>query len=558
MSGAGGGRVPKLFVGQVPKAFSDAELRAVFAPFGNIVDIMIIRNRGTGESKGCAFVTFSSAHESDAALNGLHNNKVLPGANNALQVKYADEDQPGHGQGPSDAVAKLFVGKLPPSVTEDELRRAFEPFGRVLEVILLRERDGSCKGCGFVKLPSRAEGDAAIASLNGKLKLDGSSSEAVVKYADVKRVDDRSSYGSSMPVRNPVMSVLSQLIPGIVGAPGEEVKLFISKLPPEVSEQDIRRAFDPYGRVLEVILLRENDGRCKGCGFVKYLTRYEADAAIQALHGRYRIEGGPAPMVVKYADSQREKDERRGAPSMSPPSSMPMYPPAYGYGDVNAYQLQAAAAYMSPYAPPMMPMIGDQSGSASSSSPYAGTYAGSASSVYPASAGYNYGYYHGRATAPSGATTTYASPVGATPSPYAGVATPSSGVTPPYPSTTSAPPALTSSYAGTASPTRAMPPVVASRTAEGPPGSNLFIYHLPSEFTDNDLGSMFSPFGNLLSASVFVDKDTGRSKGFGFVSFDSPDAAQTAIDAMNGYQVGQNRLRVQLKQQRASSAARPY
>lgn len=75
------------------------------------------------------------------------------------------------------------------------------------------------------------------------------------------------------------------------------------------------------------------------------------------------------------------------------------------------------------------------------------------------------------------------------------------------------------------------------------------MYHLPHDLTDADLATLFSTndSGAVLSASVFVDKRTGESKGFGFVSFDNPAAAERAILEMNGFKIGSKRLKVQHK-----------
>ena len=93
-----------------------------------------------------------------------------------------------------------------------------------------------------------------------------------------------------------------------------------------------------------------------------------------------------------------------------------------------------------------------------------------------------------------------------------------------------------------------------TKQLEGPFNSNLFIYHLPQEFSDLSLYSAFSSFGNILSCKVYIDKNTKLSKCFGFVSYDNALSAVHAISAMNGFQIGSKRLKVQLKK----SKDKPY
>ena len=82
----------------------------------------------------------------------------------------------------------------------------------------------------------------------------------------------------------------------------------------------------------------------------------------------------------------------------------------------------------------------------------------------------------------------------------------------------------------------------------GPAGCNLFIYHCPANWGDDDLKTAFAAYGQIVSATIMKDKTTGLSKGFGFVSFDNPIAAQQAIMAMNGLEIDGKRLKVELKQ----------
>mmetsp|Transcript_5525 Transcript_5525/g.8735 ORF Transcript_5525/g.8735 Transcript_5525/m.8735 type:complete len:614 (-) Transcript_5525:52-1893(-) len=92
------------------------------------------------------------------------------------------------------------------------------------------------------------------------------------------------------------------------------------------------------------------------------------------------------------------------------------------------------------------------------------------------------------------------------------------------------------------------PPIQTTASNKGPDGANLFIFHIPNHFTNLDMYRLFCQYGNLLSVRIMVEKDTGRSRGFGFVSYDSPESAALAIKELNGFAIGNKRLKVQHKQ----------
>ena len=86
--------------------------------------------------------------------------------------------------------------------------------------------------------------------------------------------------------------------------------------------------------------------------------------------------------------------------------------------------------------------------------------------------------------------------------------------------------------------------------AKGPPGANLFVVRKMrrgefDEFYDHDLRQIFERFGTIVRAEITLDKDTGISKGFGFVSFDSVQAADAAIAEMNGAMIAGRQIRIE-------------
>lgn len=75
-------------------------------------------------------------------------------------------------------------------------------------------------------------------------------------------------------------------------------------------------------------------------------------------------------------------------------------------------------------------------------------------------------------------------------------------------------------------------------------GKKLYVGNLTYDVTDSNLEGLFTPHGTVQSAQVIMDRDTNRSKGFGFVEMSNDQEAQTAMKALNGQQVGGRALTV--------------
>ncbi|MCB2224178.1 MAG: RNA-binding protein [Actinobacteria bacterium] len=78
----------------------------------------------------------------------------------------------------------------------------------------------------------------------------------------------------------------------------------------------------------------------------------------------------------------------------------------------------------------------------------------------------------------------------------------------------------------------------------------LYVGNLPFSVNSDDLEQMFSGYGEVTSAQVISDRETGRSRGFGFVEFASDDAGRKAIEEMDGADNGGRRLTVNVARER--------
>lgn len=80
--------------------------------------------------------------------------------------------------------------------------------------------------------------------------------------------------------------------------------------------------------------------------------------------------------------------------------------------------------------------------------------------------------------------------------------------------------------------------------------TNIYVGNLAFTTTSSELENLFGEYGNVASAHVITDRETGRSRGFGFVEMESSDGANAAIDALDGADFGGRNLKVNIAKPR--------
>jgi len=115
----------EMFCGQIPRTMSEKDLRILFETYGRIYKLNILRDKQTGESKGCCFITYYTRKSALNAQNALHNLMILPGMHHAIQMKPADIENRNE--------RKIFIGMISKSSNENDIKQLFQPFGTIEE-----------------------------------------------------------------------------------------------------------------------------------------------------------------------------------------------------------------------------------------------------------------------------------------------------------------------------------------------------------------------------------------------------------------------------------------
>lgn len=222
---------------------------------------------------------------------------------------------------------KVFVGHIPSTMTEESLSQLFGEFGNIVDISIIKDkRTNQPKGCAFINFSTKEEADLAINTINSSNRyLENMNKPLQVKYSD-----------------NEIEKMERKLFLGMLGS---------------ANETDVTNIFSKFGQIEDLTIVREKDGRSKGYGFIKFTTRESSDLAIREVDGKVTLPGSTIPIIVKFADTERQKRKKMLLNGNNPTPNMPFnygYPqqssfPFFGYNQNQMPQMNNQNYQRQPY-----------------------------------------------------------------------------------------------------------------------------------------------------------------------------------------------------------------
>lgn len=320
-----------LWIGDLGYWMDENFLYNLFAGTGTVTSVKIIRSKATNVSEGYGFIEFNS-HDAASQILSTYNGCPIPGTDQIFRLNWAAF---GVGKGSTEAADhSVFVGDLAPDVTDYVLQEHFRqyfPSVRSAKVITdpLTSRS---KGYGFVRFGSEAERDRALGEMSGHFI---SNRPIRVSLATAKKS------ASLQPGAGGLGGGSSSALQGALGdLDPSNTTLFIGGLSAAVTEDQLRAIFHRFG---EIVYVKIPAG--KGCGFVQFMGRANAEAAMLAMNGQMV---GSTSIRISWGRSSAN----RHAPSLGVVAPQSAFPPAVGggYGYSAAYSDPSGAYGASPYA----------------------------------------------------------------------------------------------------------------------------------------------------------------------------------------------------------------
>ncbi|KAI4381888.1 hypothetical protein MLD38_007912 [Melastoma candidum] len=276
--------IANLFVKNLHPNIDSGRLHRIFGEFGAILSCKVAQENG--RSKGFGFVQFDSEESAVNALNALHDT-TLEGKKIYVSKFVKKSERQLAGEEPK--FKNLYVKNLEEDVTEDLLQEKFSVYGKVSNVVIMKDALGKSRGFGFVNFEITEDAKKAVEALNG--------TQIGSKKLFVGRAQKRSERDELLKNFHREASLSDFQKHGC--------NLYVRNLDSSIDENILQEYFCSCGKVTSVKVMRENNGHSKGFGFVCFSSPAEAQRALSTLNGTNTFKG--KPLYVAFA---RRKDDR--------------------------------------------------------------------------------------------------------------------------------------------------------------------------------------------------------------------------------------------------------
>ncbi|KAI4386984.1 hypothetical protein MLD38_004853 [Melastoma candidum] len=253
-----------LFVKNLHPSINSSCLHSIFGEFGTILSCKVAEENG--RSKGFGFVQFDSEESALKALNALHDTtlegkKIYVSKFVKKSERHLDCEEP--------KFTNLYVKNLEEDVTEDLLQEKFSAYGKVSNVVIMKDTWGKSRGFGFVNFEITEDAKKAVEALNG--------TQMGTKKLFVGRAQKRFERDELLKNSHGT-AILSDF-------QKHDCNLYVRNLDFSIDEKKLQEYFCSCGKVTSVKVMRGNNGYSKGYGFVCFSSPAEAQRALSTLNG---------------------------------------------------------------------------------------------------------------------------------------------------------------------------------------------------------------------------------------------------------------------------------
>jgi len=275
-----------IFIKNLHKSIDNKALFDTFASFGNILSCKVATDE-TGQSRGYAFVHYDSGEAGELAIakvNGmlLSGKKVFVGFFVPRKERKTEQ---------SPKWTNIYVKHLDKSISEENLRDMFAPFGSITSAVIMMDEKNESKGFGFINFDTHEAAEAAVDAMNEK-EIEG-------KQLYVGRAQKKSEREASL--KDMFQKLQSERMSKYQG-----VNLYVKNLDEAVDDEKLRQEFSKSGgTITSAKVMRDDKGTHKGFGFVCFATPEEATKAVTEMNG---VMVGNKPIYVALA---QRKEQRR-------------------------------------------------------------------------------------------------------------------------------------------------------------------------------------------------------------------------------------------------------